>query len=53
MEKAQGYLKQSYILYSAAIDAEKHGDDETPQIPAHWYKNFGIIHPKLVSLGKY
>ena len=40
-------LEQSYRMYKRAIEAEEaRGVIPTP----HWYKNFGLIHPKLLSL---
>ena len=52
-DKTFDYLELAYKLYSNVIESEKTDESEIPKIPAHWYKNVGIIHPKLVSLGMF
>ena len=51
--KAISYLEKSYEIYTNVIESHKTEKAQVPEIPAHWYKNVGIIHPKLVSIGMF
>ena len=42
------FLTLTYKLYKTEIDKVK----DMKKVPPHWFKNFALIHPKLVSVGK-
>merc|ERR1711937_503953 len=50
LESAATNLVISYNLYKKAIETA--GKDETglPLAPAHWFKNCGLLHPKLLTI---